>query len=83
MAIVPSQIAISQAVFAYILSFSVFASLAVEVEVGVVVILWFQCIYNNMLCVPQYELAVVTDDGVEIEGPLSLETNWEVAHYVR
>ena len=31
----------------------------------------------------QYDLAVVTDEGVEIEGQLQLDTNWEVAHYVR
>ena len=31
----------------------------------------------------QYEIAVVTSDGVEIEGPLQLDSNWEVAHYVR
>lgn len=31
----------------------------------------------------QYEIAVVTSEGVEIEGPLNLDTNWDVAHYVR
>ena len=31
----------------------------------------------------QYEIAVITSDGVEMQGPLSLETDWEVAHYVR
>ena len=26
---------------------------------------------------------MVTDKGIEIEGPLQLDTNWDVAHYVR
>ena len=38
---------------------------------------------HDTLCVLQYEIAVVTDKGVEIEGPLQLESNWDVAHYVR
>lgn len=31
----------------------------------------------------QYEIAIVTEDGVEIIGPLSSETNWDIAHMVR
>ncbi|MBN3300013.1 PSB4 protein, partial [Amia calva] len=31
----------------------------------------------------QHEIAVVTEDGVKIEGPLSSETNWEIAHLIR
>lgn len=33
--------------------------------------------------VSQYELTTVTDKGVEVEGPLTLETNWEIAHLIR
>lgn len=36
---------------------------------------------NNVLF--QYEIAIVTADGVEIIGPLSSETNWDIAHMVR
>ena len=31
----------------------------------------------------QYEVATVTDEGVEITGPHTAETNWDVAAYVR
>lgn len=31
----------------------------------------------------QYEIAIVTEEGVEIVGPLSSETNWDIAHMVR
>ncbi|NXG14366.1 PSB4 protein, partial [Grallaria varia] len=31
---------------------------------------------------PQYELATVTEKGVEVEGPLTLEANWDIAHLV-
>lgn len=31
----------------------------------------------------QYEIAIVTEEGVEIIGPLSSETNWDIAHMVR
>lgn len=36
---------------------------------------------NNVLF--QYEIAIVTAEGVEIIGPLSSETNWDIAHMVR
>ena len=32
---------------------------------------------------PQYEVAVATEKGVEVEGPLTLEANWDIAHLVR
>ena len=31
----------------------------------------------------QHEIAIVTEKGVEIIGPLSSETNWDIAHMVR
>ncbi|KAF2973898.1 hypothetical protein EK904_014935, partial [Melospiza melodia maxima] len=31
----------------------------------------------------QYEVATVTEKGVELEGPLTLEANWDIAHVVR
>lgn len=31
----------------------------------------------------QFQIATVTEKGVEIEGPLSAETNWEIAHMIR
>lgn len=31
----------------------------------------------------QHEIAIVTEEGVEIIGPLSSETNWDIAHLVR
>lgn len=31
----------------------------------------------------QYEIAIVTEEGVEIISPLSSETNWDIAHMVR
>jgi len=31
----------------------------------------------------QYEVAIVTEKGVEVEGPLTLEANWDIAHLVR
>ena len=31
----------------------------------------------------QYELAIITADGAEILGPLTQETNWDIAHYVK
>lgn len=31
----------------------------------------------------QHEIAIVTEEGVEIVGPLSSETNWDIAHMVR
>lgn len=34
-------------------------------------------------CYFQYEIAIVTEEGVEIIGPLSSETNWDIAHMVR
>ena len=31
----------------------------------------------------QFQIATVMEKGVEIEGPLSAETNWEIAHMIR
>lgn len=52
--------------------------------------------YTNSMSVPehhnllvffvvlfQYEIAIVTEEGVEIISPLSSETNWDIAHMVR
>lgn len=39
--------------------------------------------YRDCRALSTYDVAVVTEDGVEIEGPLKLDTNWDVAHYVR
>lgn len=32
---------------------------------------------------PQYELVVIKEDGVEVIGPISIDTNWSIAHYVK
>lgn len=31
----------------------------------------------------QFQIATVTEKGVEIEGPLSAETSWDIAHMIR
>ena len=31
----------------------------------------------------QYEIGIATADGIEILGPLSLDTNWDIAHAIR
>ena len=31
----------------------------------------------------QYELAIITADGAEVIGPLTQDTNWDIAHYVK
>ena len=31
----------------------------------------------------QYEIAVITIEGAEIMGTFELDTNWDIAHYVR
>lgn len=31
----------------------------------------------------QYELAIITADGAEILGPLTQDTSWDIAHYVK
>lgn len=41
------------------------------------------CDANKLFILFQYEIAIVTADGVEIVGPLSSETNWDIAHLVR
>lgn len=38
---------------------------------------------RNSRLFPQYEVATVTEKGVELEGPLTLEANWDIAHVVR
>nr|XP_033781376.1 proteasome subunit beta type-4 [Geotrypetes seraphini] len=38
--------------------------------------------YRDARSYNRYEIATVTEHGVEIEGPLSAETNWEIAHLV-
>ncbi|XP_077600080.1 proteasome subunit beta type-4 [Stigmatopora nigra] len=38
--------------------------------------------YRDARSYNRYEIAVVTEDGVEIVGPLSSETSWDIAHLV-
>lgn len=47
--------------------------------------LWWQGWYFHWeLCFFfQFQIATVTEKGVEIEGPLSAETNWDIAHMIR
>ncbi|XP_058716631.1 proteasome subunit beta type-4 isoform X12 [Poecile atricapillus] len=39
--------------------------------------------YRDARSFNRYEVAVVTEQGVELEGPLTLEANWDIAHAVR
>ncbi|XP_075763575.1 LOW QUALITY PROTEIN: proteasome subunit beta type-4 [Pelodiscus sinensis] len=39
--------------------------------------------YRDARSFNRYEVAIVTEKGVEVEGPLSLETNWDIAHLIR
>ncbi|XP_040188325.1 proteasome subunit beta type-4 [Rana temporaria] len=39
--------------------------------------------YRDARSYNRYEIATVTASGVEIEGPLSSETNWEIAHLIK
>ena len=36
-----------------------------------------------LLDIVQYELVVITEEGVEVIGPLTQDTNWQMASYVR
>ncbi|NXH40455.1 PSB4 protein, partial [Dicaeum eximium] len=38
--------------------------------------------YRDARSFNRYEVAVVTEKGVELEGPLTLEANWDIAHAV-
>ncbi|KAM8883811.1 proteasome subunit beta type-4 [Synchiropus splendidus] len=38
--------------------------------------------YRDARSYNRYEIAIVTEQGVEIIGPLSSETNWDIAHMV-
>ncbi|XP_053330761.1 proteasome subunit beta type-4 [Spea bombifrons] len=38
--------------------------------------------YRDARSYNRYEIATVTESGVEIEGPVSSETNWDIAHLV-
>ncbi|XP_037120066.1 proteasome subunit beta type-4 [Syngnathus acus] len=38
--------------------------------------------YRDARSYNRYEVAVVTEEGVEIVGPLSSETNWDIAHTI-
>ncbi|XP_053134215.1 proteasome subunit beta type-4 [Hemicordylus capensis] len=38
--------------------------------------------YRDARSFNRYELTTVTEKGVEVEGPLSSETSWEIAHLV-
>ncbi|CAI5798577.1 proteasome subunit beta type-4 [Podarcis lilfordi] len=38
--------------------------------------------YRDARSFNRYELTTVTEKGVEVEGPISSETNWEIAHLV-
>ncbi|XP_077320006.1 proteasome subunit beta type-4 [Lithobates pipiens] len=39
--------------------------------------------YRDARSYNRYEIATVTAGGVQIEGPLSSETNWEIAHLIK
>ena len=39
--------------------------------------------YRECRTINKFELATVTEDGVDVEGPFSVETNWEIAKYVK
>ncbi|XP_044095164.1 proteasome subunit beta type-4 isoform X2 [Neovison vison] len=39
--------------------------------------------YRDARSYNRFQIATVTEKGVEIEGPLSAETNWEIAHMIR
>lgn len=43
----------------------------------------FYFLFVNYIFLFQHEIAIVTEEGVEIIGPLSSETNWDIAHMVR
>ncbi|KAM4690897.1 proteasome subunit beta type-4 [Rhinophrynus dorsalis] len=38
--------------------------------------------YRDARSYNRFEIAIVTESGVEIEGPLSSETNWDIAHLI-
>ncbi|XP_014816322.1 PREDICTED: LOW QUALITY PROTEIN: proteasome subunit beta type-4 [Calidris pugnax] len=38
--------------------------------------------YRDARSFNRYELSIVTEKGVELEGPLTLEANWDIAHLV-
>ncbi|XP_078390188.1 proteasome subunit beta type-4 [Cetorhinus maximus] len=38
--------------------------------------------YRDARSYNRYQIATVTEAGVEIEGPISVETNWEIAHLI-
>ncbi|NXF00176.1 PSB4 protein, partial [Menura novaehollandiae] len=38
--------------------------------------------YRDARSFNRYEIATVTERGVEVEGPLTLEANWDIAHLV-
>ena len=31
----------------------------------------------------QFEIAVITEDGVTVESNMTADTNWDIAHYVK
>uniref|UniRef100_A0A7M4EPU3 Proteasome subunit beta type-4 n=1 Tax=Crocodylus porosus TaxID=8502 RepID=A0A7M4EPU3_CROPO len=39
--------------------------------------------YRDARSFNRFQIAVVTEKGVEVEEPRSLETNWEIAHLIR
>uniref|UniRef100_A0A8B9G6I1 Proteasome subunit beta type-4 n=1 Tax=Amazona collaria TaxID=241587 RepID=A0A8B9G6I1_9PSIT len=39
--------------------------------------------YRDARSFNRYEIAIATEKGVEVEGPLTLEANWDIAHLVR
>lgn len=38
--------------------------------------------YRDARSFPKYQLAVITADGVSIEGPLEVKQNWNLAHMI-
>ncbi|KDR12542.1 proteasome subunit beta type-4 [Zootermopsis nevadensis] len=39
--------------------------------------------YRDARSYPKFQIATLTKEGVTVEGPLTLDQNWEVAHMVR
>ena len=43
----------------------------------------YLCVFHIFFYIIQYELAIITADGAEVIGPLTQDTNWDIAHYVK
>ncbi|KFP27589.1 hypothetical protein N325_07449, partial [Colius striatus] len=38
--------------------------------------------YRDARSFNRYEIAIATEKGVEVEGPITLEANWDIAHLI-